>query len=461
MLKWAIFELVLEQNVSIPPEQPQINNWPVARKILWVILFVCALAVFVPGYFSALRPAEGQIFDFFKEWASVKNRTAGMPVYSDQQVALKKHLNLKLTNSKGFFDQYNTHPPTANLIAIPFSWLTYRDAHLAWNLVSLGMLCLALFWIVKGLKIEMTAWSVLALLTLLLVCDPLQQSLIQGQPNLLLALLIVGAWEAGNSGRSFVSGMCLGLATAIKIYPAYLFLYFLVRRDWRGISGGAISFGLITLLTAAVFGVDTYRDYLTIALPSLADVTNNWSNASLLAFWKRLFEQSATTIQPFVDSPVLLQISVWSSWLIMTVLVVASIWKTRYEKFSDQGFAITITAMLLMTPTTWHHYFIILALPIGLLLSISQPHTRKRWIVNLVIFALAFSPRIVWALAIHSQKAGTPTGTTPWQNGGMVALPWQSLTVLSYQCYALLIIIALLWPIERNQAEGTIASQGS
>lgn len=445
--------------MSIPPKQPQINNWPVARKILWVILFICAMAVFAPGYIAALRPAEGQIFDFFKEWASVKNRATGMPVYSDQQVALKKHLNLKLTDSNGFFDQYNTHPPTANLIAIPFTWLTYRDAHLAWNLLSLGMLCLTLYWIVKGLEIQMTVWSTIALLTLLLACDPLQQSLIQGQPNLLLALLIISAWKAGNSGKPFVSGMCLGLATAIKIYPAYLFLYFLVRRDWRAISGGAVSFGLITLLTTAIFGVDTYRDYLMVALPSLADVTNNWSNASLLAFWKRLFEHSANTIQPLVNSPTLLQISVWSSWLVMTGLVVASIWKTRAEKFSDRGFAITITAMLLMTPTTWHHYFILLALPIGLLLALSQPHTGKRWVVNLVIFALALSPRVVWALAIHSQKAGTPQGITPWENGGMVAFPWQSLTVLSYQFYALLVIILLLWPNKANQAEETIASQ--
>ncbi|QDT99050.1 glycosyltransferase family 87 protein [Gimesia aquarii] len=445
--------------MSSPPKQPQINNWPVARKVLWVILFICAMAVFAPGYIAALRPAEGQIFDFFKEWASVKNRATGMPVYSDQQVALKKHLNLKLTDSNGFFDQYNTHPPTANLIAIPFTWLTYRDAHLAWNLLSLGMLCLTLYWIVKGLEIQMTVWSTIALLTLFLACDPLQQSLIQGQPNLLLTLLIVGAWKAGNSGRPFASGMCLGLATAIKIYPAYLFLYFLVRRDWRAISGGAVSFGLITLLTTAIFGVDTYSDYLTVALPSLADVTNNWSNASLLAFWKRLFEHSANTIQPLVNSPTLLQISVWSSWLVMTGLVVASIWKTRAEKFSDRGYAITITAMLLMTPTTWHHYFILLALPIGLLLALSQPHTGKRWVVNLVIFALALSPRVVWALAIHSQKAGTPQGITPWENGGMVALPWQSLTVLSYQFYALLVIIVLLWPNKANQAEETIASQ--
>lgn len=437
-----------------PHERQKINNWPVARKILWVILFLCALSVFGPGYFAALRPADGQILDFFKEWAAVKNRFAGIPVYSDQEQALQKHLNLKLTNSKGFFDPYNTHPPTANLMAVPFAWLSYQQAHLAWNLTSIGMLCLILFWIVKTLEIQMTAWTTLALITLLLACDPLQQSLIQGQPNLLLTLLIVGAWRAGKSGNTFASGMCLGLATAVKIYPAYLFLYFLIRRDGRALTGGIISFGLVTLLTAAVFGPDAYRDYLTVVLPSISDITNNWGNASLLAFWERLFEQSSTSIQPLVNSPLLLQISVWSSWLAITTLVVIATWKTRDKKFSDQSFAISIVAMLLMTPTTWHHYFIILVFPIGLLLAYYQPHSGKRWIVNLLILALAISPRVVWALLIPTQKAAIPSAVaTPWEQGGMVALPWQSLTALSYQCYALLIIIALLWPTTQHLSE--------
>tara|TARA_R110002111_G_scaffold168038_1_gene233789 strand:+ start:49845 stop:50006 length:162 start_codon:yes stop_codon:yes gene_type:complete len=53
--------------VSERPEPLQNNNWPLARKLVWVILFLCALAVFAPGYFAALRPADGQVFDFFKE----------------------------------------------------------------------------------------------------------------------------------------------------------------------------------------------------------------------------------------------------------------------------------------------------------------------------------------------------------------------------------------------------------
>ncbi len=442
--------------MTAPLEQPQIQHWPLARKILWVILFLCALMVFGPGYFAALRPADGQILDFFKEWAAVKNRVAGIPVYSDQEQALQKHLNLKLINSDSFFDQYNTHPPTANLIAIPFYQLTYQDAQFAWNLLSLCLLGLTLLWIMKGLEIQITVWSTLAVSTLLLACDPLQQSLIQGQPNLLLAFLIVGAWRAGKSGKSIISGMCLGLATAIKIYPAYLFLYFLVRRDWHALIGGILSFALITLLTASVFGIDAYHDYLTIVLPSLADITNNWGNASLLAFWERLLSPSTNSVQNLVDSPLLLKSSLFLSWALLTGFVVAAIYKTRSELFSNRAYAITITAMLLMTPTTWHHYFIIMAFPIGLLLTLYQPYTGKRWIVNLVTITLAFSPRIVWALLIYSQNRVTLTGTTPWENSGMVALPWQSLTALSYQCYALLVVIILLWPTQADQNENIL-----
>ncbi len=440
----------LEQNVPIPTEEQQTSDWSVARKILWLILFLVVMALLAPGNIRALKPAEGQILDFFKEWAAVKNWSAGMPVYSNQELAIQKHLNASLKSSDGFFDPYNTHPPSANLISLPFYLLSYQNAHLAWNLVSLGMLCLALVWIVKGLELRLSGWSILALFTLLVLSDPLQQTLIQGQPNLLLMLLIVGAWRAGKSGSSFVSGMCLGLATAVKIYPAYLFLYFLVRRDWRGLSGGAVSFALITLLTAAIFGIDAYRVYITVVLPSISNVTNNWGNASLLSFWERLFSQSTSKIQSIKESPTLLLISVWSSWLIVTLLASIAIWKTRTEKFGERAFAITTVAMLLMSPTTWHHYFVTLAFPVGLLLALYRPHSGKRWIVNLTIAALAISPRVIWLVLIRPQKTAAVAGGTPWENGGMIALPWQSLTALSYQCYALLIVIALLWPAKAD-----------
>ncbi|QDU01471.1 Polyprenol-phosphate-mannose-dependent alpha-(1-2)-phosphatidylinositol mannoside mannosyltransferase [Gimesia chilikensis] len=431
----------------------QQNHWPAARKILWVILFLCALVVFAPGSIAALRPADGQVFDFFKEWASVQNRLSGQPVYLDQELALEKHLNLKLSTPGAFFDHYNTHPPSANLIAVPFAWLSYQEAQLAWNLTALGLLALSLYWIVEGLKIQMTFWTTLALLTLLLATDPLQQTLIQGQPNLLLGLLIVGAWKTGRSGKSLLAGSCLGLATAVKIYPAYLFLYFLVRRDFRALLGGALSLGLVTLLTVALFGIDAYRDYLSVVLPSLSDVTNNWGNASLLAFWERLFEQSSDSVLPVVDSPALLKFAVWSSWIAVTSIAGLAAWRTRNTNFDDQAFGITIVAMLLMTPTTWHHYFIILLLPIGLLLTMYTPYSGKRWLVNLLIIALAISPRLTWALLISQQQTAPGSGATPWEQGGMVAQPWQSLTALSYQCYALLLSIVMLWPLPELEEE--------
>lgn len=437
--------------MSIPTEETQASDWSAARKILWIFLFLFVIVLFALGNIRALRPADGQVLDFFKEWAAVKNWSVGMPVYSNQNLAIEKHLNASLSDSGSFFDPYNTHPPSANLISLPFFFLSYQDAHLAWNLVSLGMLCLSLVWIVKGLELRLSGWSILALFTLLVLSDPLQQTLFQGQPNLLLTLLIVGAWRAGKSGNSFVSGICLGLATAVKIYPAYLFLYFLVRRDWRALTGGFVSFVLITLLTAAIFGVDAYQDYITVVLPSISNVTNNWGNASLLSFWERLFSQSTSNIESVKDSPTLLRISVWSSWLIVTLLASIAIWKTRTEKFDERAFAITIVAMLLMSPTTWHHYFVTLAFPVGLLLALYRPHSGKRWIVNLTIAALAISPRIVWLALIRPQKTAAVAGGTPWENGGMVALPWQSLTALSYQCYALLIVIALLWPTNSDE----------
>ena len=156
---------------------------------------------------------------------------------------------------------------------IPWAMLDYRDALLAWNVLSLAMLVASLEIIRRSLELPLNLELIAQMVIFLLLSSPLFMQLFHGQWNLILLLLITSAWAAERSGRPAWAGVLLGVATAIKLYPGFLFLYFLARRRWTGLIAGALAFGMLTGLTAAVLGPLTYRVYIQEVLPTLAAVS--------------------------------------------------------------------------------------------------------------------------------------------------------------------------------------------
>ena len=417
--------------MSLPGTDPPPLSRLIPMRSLGVFLLACML--FGPGFVSAITPAGGQIFDFFKEWAAVRNRQAEIPVYSNQRIAVERHLGITLADNPGFFDEYNTHPPSANLIAVPFASMSYRDAHRAWNLLSLIFLA-ATIWLI-GWQVETPNGlaGYLVAMSALLVCDPLRQSLFQGQPNLLLGLLISGAWVADRRDRVGLAGALLAVASVIKIYPAFIFLYFLVRRRWWAFTGGLCGAAIISAATVANFGIQCYRDYFVTALPALRGVTNNWGNTSVLAFWERLFGTPTSVITTLYPSPILLRVCVLGSIGVLLVALIVVIRRARTRDDRDVAFCLTMTAMLLASPTTWSHYFIILPTVVFVALRETAGRPVPRITLYLALTALTLSPRLVW------QRVFDYAGSEP-----VTVVPWQALTAMSYQTYALLAVMIVL-----------------
>src|SRR5579885_3325367 len=78
----------------------------------------------------------------------------------------------------------------------------------------------------RTLKIPFSAWSLAPLVVLLLLCFPLWQQCRLGQLTLLLLLLVTCTWAAERSGRLRLAGTLLGMATCVKLFPCYLFIYY-------------------------------------------------------------------------------------------------------------------------------------------------------------------------------------------------------------------------------------------
>ncbi len=413
------------------------------NRLFWVVAAGLASVVCGPPFLDRFRTTN--LRDFVQEWASACNYREGRPVYEPQEIRLAHHMGYRRRPNQVFLER-NLHPPTSILLVIPLSRLSYPDALLTWNVLSLLPLGISLYLAARGLGIRLTPWSALPLYVLLLVCKPLRQQLLQGQLNLVLLVLIVGVWWADRTGRPVWAGILLGAATAIKLFPGFLFLYFVLQRRWRAVAAGAASIVVLTMWTVAVLGIESYRDYIVDVIPTLGSWRSWWPNVSLLGFWSKLFDPNSnvgTTI-PLVRSPLLARAGTWISCALAVVAVVVVVRRARSRSERDHAFATCITAMLLVSPIVWDHYFLLLLLPIALLwtsLPISGP---ARWDFRLILFILWMPSSLWWKIFLGADR-------TTWTHS--TALPWQTLTALSFQTYALLglFVLGLVSPRNGNE----------
>ena len=275
---------------------------PKACRWLWLLLAVVVCLLQGPRFLQSLRPAPDYGVDFFQEWSSGRNYWSGAPIYRNLHHSIRDYVNsradLGTPDTIAVNIEWNAHPPTSVLLGLPLAVLDYADAVLAWNLLSLGAFAVSLWLVGRQLHIPFSLDSVCPALVLLLLCDPFRQQVGQGQLNLFLLLLTTGVWVAERSGRPWLAGILLGVAAVVKLVPAFLFLYFALRRQGRVLLAGMATVTVLTLLTLTLLGFNTYQNYINDVVPAVAAARSDWQNNSLQGIWAKLFDP-ACAYRPF------------------------------------------------------------------------------------------------------------------------------------------------------------------
>ena len=266
-----------------------LNIWPEARRWIWATLAFWICLIQGPSFVENLWESRDVLPDFFQEWASARNRFEGLEIYTTHSVTIPRYLG-SLGETVHPLVQLNAHPPTSVLLALPFGRLDFHTSFFVWNLISLPPLGFSLWLVARELKIQVSAWSIFPFLALLLTCGPLWQEIHMGQLNLFLLPMITGAWAAERSGRPKLAGVLLAAATSVKLFPAFLIVYYAYRRRWQLVAASIVALAALTGLTASVLGLKCYRDYFLNVVPEVHWFRVGWHNASFTGFWSRLFD---------------------------------------------------------------------------------------------------------------------------------------------------------------------------
>jgi alpha-1,2-mannosyltransferase len=105
---------------------------------------------------------------------------------------------------------------------------------------------------VRGTPVGCQRWWRRRLVPFLICLPPIGHSLMRGQVNLIILMVFAGMIAAQLRGRRFTAGLWLAGAICVKIFPAFLLIFPLWRRDGRFLAGTALGLMVGLLLVPGI-----------------------------------------------------------------------------------------------------------------------------------------------------------------------------------------------------------------
>jgi alpha-1,2-mannosyltransferase len=318
-----------------------------------------------------------------------------------------------------------TYPPLMAILLSPFTLLSFRVVSRLWLLVNAG-LCLVVVAILANeiayvagaserlARRDLRTWlsdpvHVLGLAiaaAIVLPAAPAWQTMLTGQIDLLvlLPLALVPALLRGR--RDAWAGAAVALAAMLKLTPAVLLLYFVLRGHWKAFWSAIATLVGLSLVSIAVVGPGVFFASIPEALRvGSGDVALGQNeallapvSAALAAAWpaSALYVHAATYV-------LLSALALALGWLVWRVGHSKGGGELDRPKQDTLAYGVALCGLLLLAPTAWvHHYVWVLpALALGfggLLSSVAGARAYSRADLYLTGALLLAAVMLEWSL---------------------------------------------------------------
>ncbi len=309
-----------------------------------------------------------------------------------------------------FGDLAFTYPPAALFLFWPFTWLSLDRAEFAWTLMTLFSLSAA----VACALSRVTSASRVTIFTLALwlgvlgaaVFEPVQDCLAWGQTSTFLLLLVALDVLVIHKPHR---GVLVGVATAVKLYPGVIILFWLWRREWKPALTSLASFAITTGVAWFIWPSNS----VTFFLHRLFNggelnhfrhrTTAILNSSSVYPFFYRA---------PFHAGSYRLPCAIAASLVVLAIGVAsaAKLWRQNYEVASLSTLLIT---SCIISPVAWDHYF-----AFAPLLLVSAWETRRRHWLSASSTAAALVMVVPWDFY---RESGNPLEAFITQNALLAA----------------------------------------
>jgi hypothetical protein len=294
------------------------------------------------------------------------------------------------------------HPPLMTLLFVPFvAAFGVYGTYFCLSAASLAAVLFTLFLLGRGLPLKLTRQQMGVLVLAVLGWAPVVAVLRSGQSGLLLCLLLVVGWFALHHNRPVLAGAAIGVAVCLKLYPALLLIYLLLRQR-RAFASALVTIGLLTLLTTALCGWQAYREHYATASGVVEEYAAYPGNLSLLGLLARSLPATAGGLT--VARGVALGVTVFVLAALGGLVLLPAKSERDNPTLLSLEYSLFICLIPLLSPVAWDHYLVILLLPLavlgkrvlrpcsswaavlgflGLLVVLAVPDTAFTWLAEL------------------------------------------------------------------------------
>ncbi len=262
-------------------------------------------------------------------------------------------------------------PPSAWPV-LPLTFFSALTAKRIWIVLNVGMLAACAELLHRSTLLRRRFVWLMCLLAIV----PLRNSFLFGQMHLLVVLLMVMAWFFYQRKRDVACGVCIALASALKVYPLLFVGYFVLKRRWNAAVATLVVTAVVLCLTEAWMGREILHVFIFEQLPRTlqGEVMDPYSasfgsGASL--FHRLLLSEPQLNPSPYINSPALYAVlyPLWQMILVVPLLVLLRPSHAESDgEIEYQEWAAMLLALLALTPVPSTYHFVALILPVVLLL---------------------------------------------------------------------------------------------
>lgn len=292
-------------------------------------LFLGGLAVALLALMSF--PPDSYRFDLAQDYLSARALRDGIDIFTPIPDLSEHYFGIR-TNS---LQHANPHPPALVLLFVPVSLLPYEVVFPLWVLANV----LIVLWIGRHHGIRPSGRLAL------LAWPPVWIVLLLGQLEIAILALLLLSWAAADGKQELRAGLWLGLAAALKFYPAVLIVPYLVQRRFRPAASAVAVLAVVQLVNLLVGDLRYFRE----VLPYVAsEHIRGAMNVSVYGAALRLF--GGGDMGPLFDAPGLVPLAGALGMAFGLLFLV----RLPYRQ--------SPLALVALGPATWS-YQIVLALP--------------------------------------------------------------------------------------------------
>ena len=362
--------------LAILLNQTRVLHWqmPVSRRYLCFIPLLLTLALGLWRSWSV--PPSDFAGYYYGSRALLHRETEGaydMSLLNDRIAA---------AGYRNVFVSYAPFPPFTSLIFAPFLIFPMLAAKTIFNCVSMALFLFSLVRVYRYLSLPSAVMLILPVVFFI----PLLNNLAFGQAYLLLFALLTEGWLAYAKERRIWAAFLWAAAILFKLFPAFLFLFLLLRKKYRHTAYLAAACAALLVPALWLNGTGAWKLYLSVIIPRMSrgELNDSFTYVFQSAFMllKRAFVYDGLlNPHPFVNSP---WIFAMGMALFKAAILTPAVRLTLREKDEFLPFTVWIAAGLLISPNGSSYALVLLLLP---LLALA----RRTWVLHPRVGSFSFA----------------------------------------------------------------------